>query len=62
MKKAFIELLKVRSIITLAIIGVMSYLAITEIIDAATYMTIAGAVVAYYFNRKEYKSDDKKGE
>ncbi len=62
MKKAFIELLKVRSVITLAIIGVMSYLAIARIIDAATYMTIAGAVVAYYFNRKEGKNDDNKGD
>jgi len=50
---AFVELLKVRSIITIVIIGVMSYLAVEQIIDAATFMTLAGAVVTYYFNRKE---------
>ncbi len=58
MKNALTELLKVRSIITLAIIGVLSYLAIVRIIDAATFMTIAGAVVAYYFNRKEGNGND----
>ena len=51
--QAFIELLKVRTLITLAIIGVMSYLAIIEAIAPETFMTVASAVVTYYFTRRE---------
>ena len=50
---AICELLKVKSIITLAIIGAMVFMAVTERIDAATFMTVAGSVVTYYFTRKE---------
>jgi hypothetical protein len=50
---ALIELLKVKTLITLAIIGVMSYLAIIEAIEPATFMTVASAVVTYYFTRRE---------
>ena len=51
--QAIIELLKVRTLITLAIIGVMSYLAIIESIEPETFMAIASAVVTYYFTRRE---------
>ena len=50
---ALIELLKVKTLITLAIIGVMSYLATTGAIAPETFMTVASAVVTYYFTRKE---------
>jgi hypothetical protein len=52
---AFIELLKVRSIITFMVIGVMSYLSIIEAIGPETFMTVASAVITYYFTRKEDK-------
>jgi Na+-transporting NADH:ubiquinone oxidoreductase subunit NqrD len=52
---AIIELLKVRTLITLAIIGVMSVLAIKGDIEPATFMTVASAVVTYYFTRREEK-------
>jgi hypothetical protein len=52
---AFIELLKVKTIITLIIITVMSHLALTGIIAPETFMTVAGAVVTYYFTRREDK-------
>lgn len=58
MKQAFIQLLKVKSIITLAIIGAMVYMATNELIDPATFMTIAGAVVTYYFTRKGNSTDE----
>ena len=51
--QAFIELLKVKTLITLAIIGVMSYLAMMGDIAPETFMTVASAVVTYYFTRKE---------
>jgi Na+-transporting NADH:ubiquinone oxidoreductase subunit NqrD len=51
--EAFIELLKVKSLITFAVIGVMSRLAVTGAIAPETFMTIASAVVTYYFTRKQ---------
>jgi Na+-transporting NADH:ubiquinone oxidoreductase subunit NqrD len=51
-KDAFIELLKVKSVITLMIIGVMSVLAYNRYIQPETFMTVASAVVTYYFTRK----------
>gem|GEM_PF-3544276 len=56
-RDALIELLKVRSIITLMIIGVMSVLAYRHFIAPETFMTVASAVITYYFTRRE---DDKK--
>ena len=50
---ALVELLKVKTIITLAIIGVMSYLAVTGDIATDTFMAVAGSVVTYYFTRGE---------
>ena len=52
---ALIELLKVKTLITLAIIGVMSYLAMTGAIAPETFMTVGSAVVTYYFTRREDK-------
>ena len=51
--QALIDLLKVKTLITLAIIGVMSYLAIIEAITPETFMTVASAVVTYYFTRQK---------
>ena len=57
LRGAFIELLKVRTIITLIIVSTVSYLAIREKIATEAYMAIGSAVVTYYFTRN--KSDDK---
>ena len=55
LKRAIIELLKVKTIVTLAIIGVMSYLAVQGSIATDTFMAVAGSVVTYYFTRNEHK-------
>ena len=52
---ALIALTKVRTVITFIIIGVMSYLAIIEAILPETFMTVASAVVTYYFTRPKDK-------
>lgn len=46
------KLLEVKSIITLAIIFTLCYMVITHAIEVATFTTIAGSVVTYYFTRK----------
>lgn len=53
MKNAFIELLKVKSILSLIVISVTSYLAVVGLVDPATWMGMATAIVTYYFTRKE---------
>ncbi len=52
-KQALIALLKVKSIITITIIGVVSYLAIQRVVDPAVFTGIAASVVTYYFSRRE---------
>lgn len=50
---ALVELLKVRSIITIISFSVMSYMAVIGTLDPATFMTVVGCIVTYYFTRKE---------
>ena len=50
---ALIELLKVRSIITIIIIGTVSYLTAKEIQISEGYMALGGAVVTYFFMHKK---------
>lgn len=62
MKKAFEELLtnladliKVKTLLSFAVIGTTCYLTIEEVIDPATFMAITSAIITYYFTRKEEK-------
>lgn len=50
--KEILDLLKVKSIITLAIIGTLCYLTIDGKIPGDAFLTIGSAVVTYYFTRK----------
>ena len=51
--QALIELIKVRTIMGLSIVWVMSYLAVIEAIKPETFMTVASAAATYYFTRHE---------
>lgn len=53
MKNALISLLKVKSIITLTIIGGVTYGFVAGTVDPATYCGFAGAVITYFFTRKD---------
>lgn len=44
-------LLKVKTIITLLVFGVFSYLSIVGKIEAKDFMLILGMVATYYFNK-----------
>lgn len=55
MKKAIINLLKVKTIISFVVIGIISYLAVIGSIESESYMVIASAIITYYFTRKEEK-------
>jgi len=60
MKKAFTDLLKVKTIITLLIVITMVILAVNKDIEPATFMTVAGSVVTYYFTKKEKNEEETK--
>lgn len=54
---AIINLLKVKSIITLLIFGAFFILSIKGVIDTDNFMLILGMIATYFFN-KEQKSDN----
>lgn len=53
MKERIAKLIDVKSIITFAIIGVFSYLAVIGRIDAGQFMTVAIAVITFYFAKRD---------
>ena len=57
MKDRFAKLVDVKSIITLAVIGVFCGLAATEKIDTQSFMTIATAIITFYFAKQDKKTE-----
>lgn len=59
MKKAMIELLKVKSIVTLMITLTLCCLAVIGKIPPELFLTIAATVFTYYFTRKTNETEEK---
>lgn len=53
MKERITKLLELKSIISIAVVGVTCYLAIMGRIEMETFMAITMAIITYYFTRKE---------
>lgn len=53
MKQAIINLLKVKTILSLMFSATTCYLAITGRIDTATFIALTAAIITYYFNKKD---------
>lgn len=53
MKNAFINLLKLKSILSLLFCVTTCYLAIVDKIEMETFMAITMAIITYYFTKKE---------
>ena len=53
MKEKLAKLIDVTSIITLAVIGVFCGLAATGKIDTQSFMTIATAIITFYFAKQQ---------
>ena len=47
------NLFKVKTILSLGVIATTCYLTIKEVIDPATFMALASAIITYYFTRKD---------
>ncbi len=55
MKSAILNLLKVKSIVTVVLTFVFSYLSISGAIDEDRFMTIFSMVIAFYFGTQYQK-------
>lgn len=53
---AFIELLKVKSLITLITFATFIYLTIVNRIDVDNFMMILGMIATYFFNKNNIKT------
>lgn len=49
MKEALVKLLKVKSIVTIVLMGVFSYLAIINRISGEQFLTVFTTIIAFYF-------------
>lgn len=57
MKNAIINLLKVKSIMTLAVMVVFVILSLEEKLDPAVTTSVITAVITYYFTKQENKNE-----
>ncbi|CCX36382.1 unknown [Clostridium sp. CAG:1000] len=55
---ALINLIKVKSIITLLAFGAFFVLSVNEQIDIDNFMLILGMISTYFFSRKDVKTDE----
>ena len=55
---ALINLIKVKSIITLLAFGAFFVLSVNEQIDIDNFMLILGMISTYFFSRKNVKTDE----
>jgi hypothetical protein len=58
MKKAFTNLLKLKSILSLMYSATTCYLALNGKISTEVFMSITTAIIVYYFNKKDTKESD----
>lgn len=56
MKEKLTKLLNVKSIVTIALAGVFSYLSITGTIQPQQFMTIFTTIIAFYFGTQATKN------
>lgn len=60
MKQKLQKLIDVKSIVTLVLTGVFSYLAIVKIISGQEFLTIFTVITAFYFGTQAQKTADRK--
>ena len=51
--KQFLKLIDVKSIVTLVLTGVFSYLAITKVLSGEQFMVIFVMIMTYFFTKKD---------
>jgi len=53
------ELLKVKTIITIMIVSVLCYLAITGKLDSMQFLTVSTMVISFYFGTQSKKQENE---
>lgn len=59
MKKRIAKLIDVKSILTLVLAGVFSYLAIAGRVSGTEFLTIFTLIISFYFNKQKDVKEDK---
>ena len=59
MKEKLAKLIDVKSIVTLVLTAVFSYLAITEVITGQEFLTVFTVIISFYFGTQYQKQADK---
>lgn len=62
MKQKLAELLNVKSIVTLVLTGVFSWLSLTSKVTGQEFLTIFSVIIAFYFGTQYQKRADEKRE
>ena len=62
LKEAAVNLLKVKSIVTVILTLVFAYLSIVRIISGEQFLTIFSVVIAFYFGTQYQKGQQSKDE
>lgn len=64
LRKAVVNLIKVKSIVTIILTAVFAYLSVKGIIDGQQFLTVFSMVMAFYFgtqHEKKIKVDETEG-
>ena len=61
MREKLAKLIDVKSIVTLVMTAVFSYLAITKVITGQEFLTIFTVIISFYFGTQYQKNADKDG-
>jgi len=59
MKEKLAKLINVKSVVTLALTGIFSYLAVTGTVSGEQFLTVFTVIIAFYFGTQVQKSADK---
>lgn len=59
MKEKIAKLIDVKSLVTLTLTAVFSYLAITKVISGEQFLTVFTVIIAFYFGTQYQKNADK---
>lgn len=59
MKEALTKLINVKTLVTLVLTGVFSYLAVIERITGQEFLTIFAVIIAFYFGTQLEKTNKK---
>lgn len=60
MKEKLAKLINVKSIVTLLLTAVFSYLAIDKVITGQEFLTIFTVIISFYFGTQSNKNDNNK--